>query len=208
VSTTITQDRRIWLIGAAVVLAAAVIVALQVADSDPSPDATRTQEGPQQSIPATPPPIKQAKWEFSFERAGGAGKLSKKAKRRLHTQRPRIAATVRSIYGGLLETERHARPARLFTRPAWHALKKSGAGIGRRAESVKSLKRRASVGIQAGTAKRATAKVKVVARGLLDDERFRMVQRSILWMERTHNRWQVIAFELDQKPLTRGKGGK
>jgi hypothetical protein len=132
---------------------------------------------------------------------GGLGKLSNKEKRRLKEQKPRVRKFVREIYAALFldPDSMEAVLVDKFTRRAGRALIRSGAGFRAGAESVRTLARKATIGIQARTASLAAAKVKVRAKATSESEIVKLRHRSTLWLQRKNGRWRVIGFRVDQE---------
>jgi hypothetical protein len=154
--------------------------------------------------PSSPAPeIDQAEWKITAFPAGALDKVSKKERKRLKSQRARLRLLIRSLYDTLFldPGSRTATVGRLFATRAARALLRSNAGLSSKVTRVKTLIRRAEIGIQAKYATRAAAHIQVRARGFVDDERVTIRHRAKLWLERTKNRWTVIAFEVDQRPV-------
>jgi hypothetical protein len=132
---------------------------------------------------------------------GRLGKLTKRQKRRHKVQRARVKSVVRDVYSALF-LEPEALPEIIstrFTRRSGRALLMARAGFRPGAERVKTLTRRASIGLQAHTATAAAAKIFVRARAKGQDSIVRLRHRATMWMQRRDNEWQVIGFEVDQE---------
>ena len=88
-----------------------------------------------------------------------------------------------------------------FAPPAGNAVSSSDYGLPKSANNVKTTKRSAKIAIEADGAKRAVVYVSIIARGQSDEGEFRTGSNSTLWLERTGSKWNVIAFDVNQKPL-------
>lgn len=100
-----------------------------------------------------------------------------------------------------------------FTSGAADDLKNSKVGLPKDARTVRTLTRKARIGIDADGAKRAVAFVEIVAEGQTGKGDFHSATKSTLWMERDGSKWKVIAFDFKQgaaakpKPHKKGDGG-
>lgn len=143
---------------------------------------------------------------MALERAGKAGKTTKKHRRFVRYQGRRIGRMVRMMHDALfLEPGREdVRIKRLFSARAAATFIRTGAGVPAAARRIKTYRRRARIGIDAGRTRTATALVSVRARGLARERRFRIGYRARLWLQRTRGNWKVIAFDVDQSPMRRG----
>jgi hypothetical protein len=165
----------------------------------------RAAQAPAPTQPPASPgqEIDQVEWKITAFPAGALDRVSKKERKRLKSQRARLRLLVRNLYDTLFldPGSRRATVGRLFATRAARALLRSNAGLSSRVTRVKTLIRRAEIGIQAKYATRAAAHVQVRARGFVEDNRVTIRHRAKLWLERTKNRWTVIAFEIDQRPV-------
>lgn len=205
VSTTVTLDKRIWLPASVATLAVLGIGLALLLSSEDRTGRTRPAEPRPTTAerPAVSPPprgVEQAAWKVSFSRAGTSGKLSPRAVTRLRAQRPRLTRAVRAAADAMF-LGGEAPAASYFRGPARGALRRSSAGAPEGAKKVRTLRRTASVTIQATTARRAAAAVTVIARGVVGERDFKVRHRSQLWLERTKKGWKVIAFDIDQRPM-------
>ena len=87
-----------------------------------------------------------------------------------------------------------------FSRAAARSWQRSRAGLPAHAERVKLLSRRARIGIDAESARRAVASVVVRAAGWRGARRFRLLHRATLWIERGARGWRIVAYDLAQGP--------
>lgn len=194
ISTRAGQNRRSsvtsFLLATAMVLAAC---------QESRPPSSSSEPPPPEAAPA--PEIPQAKWKIKTRSVARVGKLSKKQKRRLDVQRRRLKSVVREVYEALFlepESMKQVISGR-FSRGAGRALLQSGTGFRPGAKRVKTLTRRANIGIQAHTASAAAARVFVRARARGSGSIVRLRHRATMWMQREGDGWQVIGFEVDQK---------
>ena len=164
-----------------------------------SPRSSSPEPSPRPAAPV--PAIAQAKWKIKTRAVARVGKLSKKQKRRLKVQRPRVKRLVREAYDALFLEPDSMEPiiSRRFSRGAGRALLASRAGFRPGAERVKTLTRRANIGIQAHTASAAAARIFVRARAKGSNGPVRLRHRATMWMQRAGDGWHVIGFEVDQK---------
>jgi hypothetical protein len=179
-----------------------VAFALMAAACNPQ----QPESAPEAPPPTTPeaPRIPQAKWKMVAYQSGSLGELSNKEKKRLKNQKPRVRKFVREVYAALFldPSTIDSVVAEMFTRRAGRALKRSGAGFRPGAEKIKTLMRKATIGIQADNAALAAAEVNVRARAMANNDVVRLRHQSTLWMERKNGRWRVIAFKVDQERVT------
>jgi hypothetical protein len=157
---------------------------------------------PGQSSPALPS-VEQADWKMKVFPTAATHKITRKEKKRFHSQGPRLRRLVRDVYAALfLDPAIRARTVRArFAPPAAQAMLKTKSGMPNGADRIKTLIRRARIGVQVGAAKRAVATVHVTARATVKGERVRVVHRSTLWLQRSGRGWRAIAFDIDQEPV-------
>jgi len=148
--------------------------------------------------------IKQASWQMEIFAVAGGPRVTEVQRRLLKAQKPRLRKLVRSTYNALfLEPgARHRAIAGPFSPLSTRAWLNSRAGLGSNAEQVRMVRRKASIGIIAGRADSAAAEVVIAARGETGPRTFHVRHRSTLWLERAHKSWRVIAFHIDQEPVT------
>jgi hypothetical protein len=206
-SISLPQDKRIWIGGACVAVALLALVLVWVAASggegrspaDFFGGRTRGRSSERQS----PPPIDHARWQIRVLRAGKPGHLSRQAKTRLEAQRSKLRASIKEAYDAIFLDP--TQLARFFTPTAWRAFQNTNATLPWGASEVRLLWRRALIGIQASTSRRASAQVSVVARGLRDGREFKLSHRAALWLERGPKGWKIAAFDVTRRPLKLGK---
>jgi hypothetical protein len=146
---------------------------------------------------------RQASWDIRAYPAGLLGKLHKREKEQLKDQRKKLSTILKDTYDALFlrprSTGRVVR--RWFSPRSAHALLKSRIGPPGGTAKLRTTRRVATIGIQAPSARRAAARVRVQARLLKGDRYLRLRHRSTLWLERVEGKWTVIAFDVEQKEI-------
>jgi hypothetical protein len=182
-----------------VAVAAAVLLAsLGTACTEPP-----SGESPRAQIPeVSTPEIKQAKWRIGMKPVGAVAKVKRADKKRLKSQRPRLATLVKDVYDTLFlfPSRKRAVLRKHFTRRAARRVLSSEAGVSPRAERVRTWSRRADIGVQPNNAAAAAVKVYVRAKGIVGRKVFRLVHRATLWLQRSKRGWKVVGFEVEQGP--------
>ena len=149
--------------------------------------------------PRTAPKIDHAPWKLRVSRAGRPEQLSKQAKARLDAQRPQVKEAVKAAYDAIFLDQKPL--ARSFTALAWRAFHENHATLPQGSENVRLLWRRANIGLQADSGRRASAQVTVVARGSNGEREFKLSHRASLWLERKAQDWKIAAFDMNRRPL-------
>lgn len=149
--------------------------------------------------PQAAPKIDHAPWKLRVSRAGRPEQLSKQAKARLDAQRPKVKEAVKAAYDAIFLDQKPL--ARSFTALAWRAFQENHATLPQGSESVRLLWRRANIGLQADSGRRASAQVTVVARGSNGKHEFKLSHRASLWLERKAQDWKIAAFDMNRRPL-------
>ncbi len=152
---------------------------------------------------ATQPEIKQARWKTKVSIAPGHKRLSKKQKNKIRTRGKDVELVIRDLYDTLFlspDRSKKAITSRFIPSAATALLRQKKPGVPVGAEEVKTLRRTASIGIEAATTRLAAAEVLVKAKGRLSDKTFTVTHRATLWLEKSKGRWKVIAFEVNQGP--------
>jgi len=147
--------------------------------------------------------IPQAKWKITVHPSGNSGKLGKIRAKRIRAQRPTTRKLIRRVYDGVFlapPAQRRDVLQRYFNGRA-AAKFADTAGVPDRATEVTTTVRKADVGIDAAGARRAAAVVVVRAHGRLGPRSFGLLHRATLWLERSKGSWNVIAFEVRQRPI-------
>lgn len=206
-SANLPADKRIWIGAASVaIVAVALIWVAALGGEGRSPIEVFGGLGKGRSEPPrTAPKIDHAPWKLRVSRAGRPEQLSKQAKARLEAQRPKVKRAVRAAYDAIFLDQK--RPARSFTDLAWSAFQETHATLPEGSEGVRLLWRRALIGLQADSARRASAQVTVVASGNQGERKFKLSHRARLWLERKEQGWKIAAFDMDRRPL-KLSGGK
>ncbi|HZJ51562.1 MAG TPA: hypothetical protein VFF07_12170 [Actinomycetota bacterium] len=205
-SANLPSDKRIWIGAASVaIVAVALIWVAAVGGEGRSPIEVFGGLGKGRSEPPrTAPKIDHAPWKLRVSRAGRPERLSKQAKARLEAQRPKVKRAVRAAYDAIFLDQE--RPARSFTDLAWRAFQETHATLPQGSESVRLLWRRALIGLQADSARRASAQVTVVASGIQGERKFKLSHRARLWLERKEQGWKIAAFDMSRRPLKLSRG--
>lgn len=153
--------------------------------------------------------LPQATWRIKTHPAGVVDKVTKAQAARIKQQSPQVGSLVKKVYDAIL-----LHPGRLpsalaenFTPAAAAALRRSGV-VAPEAGVISTTKRRAQIGIQAaGGPTLAIATVSLEATFAERPERA-WDHRATLWMQRGKSGWQVVAFEVDQRPQQALGGSK
>ncbi len=205
-SANLPADKRIWIGAAALaVVSVALIWVVASGGEGRSPIELFGGRGRGRSEPPrTEPTIDHAAWKLRVSRAGTPGQLTKQAKARLEAQRPKVKQVVKTAYDAIFLDQK--MPARAFTDLARHAFQKTRATLPQKSERVRLLWRRARIGLQADSARRASAQVTVVASGISGERKFKLSHRASLWLERKEQGWKIAAFDMNRRPLKQGKG--
>lgn len=147
--------------------------------------------------------VEQAPWRIQTYGVGGGSKLSKQQRSRLHAQRAPITRLVKDLHTALFldPAARKRIVDRAFTSSAARPFLSARPGLLGDAETVKTVWRRARIGIQADGARRAAGTVAIVARIDRGENAVRFGYRSDLYFEKSNGRWRVVAFETDQRRL-------
>ncbi len=206
-SANLPADKRIWIGAASVALVAVALiwVAAEGGEGRSPLDVFGGRGRGRSEPPRTEPNIDHAPWKLRVSRAGKPEQLTKQAKARLEAQRPQVKRAVTAAYDAIFLDQK--KPARSFTELAWRSFRKTHATLPEGSESVHLLWRRALIGLQANTARRASAQVAVVARGIQGEREFKLSHRARLWLERKEQGWKIAAFDMSRRPLKLG-GGK
>jgi len=204
-----TDDRGMpnnLLIGGSIALAVVAVVAFVLIATGGDDSAPSRPGTPPTEEPSPPPAIEQAPWRIETVRAGGGGGLTQADTRRLRSRKPELRALVTDLYDALfLQPERRARALRVHLAPrarrAFAALERVGAPA--KAVQLRTLRRRARIGIDTHSTRRAAASVTLRLTGRVGGRRFRTEHVATLWLERSQGRWRVIAFDVRQRPVRR-----
>lgn len=190
------------LLGAAGVLGAAAVAALAYGLAGPGGGPSGGGPGGPGSpeAQATLPP--QAPWHIAVYPAASGARPKPKVVRRVAQTAPELARLVRRVYLALfLDRSRLPATARaLFTPRAARALVASEAGLPAAATEPRTRWRRARIGVEGWSARRAAARVDVLVTAVVDERPARIRHRGLLWLRRGRSGWRVIGFEFDQRP--------
>jgi hypothetical protein len=149
--------------------------------------------------------LDQAPWRIRTFPVGWDSEFDREARKRWRSQRSRVGTVVRRVYNRLFLGPRGRRNALTadFVSGSGRALLASRAGLPRGATRVQTVRRTARIGLMAMRPTRAAAEVVIRVKARTERRRLRMRHRSSLWLERDGRGWNVIAFELSQKPTAR-----
>ena len=177
-------------------LVGAATIALLNEDAAPPHRAERARKAAEAE-----PALKQAPWKVDRRVIGPRGNKAKHAVFRL--QAAASADVVKQFYDALLVHPDDFQPfAKKHVAPeAAAALKRSNIATGAVLNRVQALRQAAHVSIQAPSASRAAVNVAIKLRALAGEKRVRLRHLSTLWLERDRGRWQVIAFEAEQRRI-------
>lgn len=148
-------------------------------------------------------PIPQAAWEVKAYPAPNADGISASDREAFLREKDVVVGTITSLYDALfLEPDRVERVVRSSLTPAAsRALESSRMGLHAKVEDVRTTARFVRVGVQVDGGLRAAAVVRVEARALRESSPIRVWHRARLWMEKTPDGWQVVAFDAEQGRL-------
>ncbi len=151
------------------------------------------------------PGVRQPRWRITTEPAGVIHSVHRDDRRRIQRQARALTPRIRRLFNAIFLYPNQVAQVvnRFFSEEAEVSLKRSKAGLPRRVSDIKIMRRTARIGVDVSGATRAAAKVRVIAKGLLNGERFAVRQDADLWLARKARRWKVIGFQIDQAPWRR-----
>ena len=196
---SVTDSRRTWIPLVVVALLAAAALAAYLL--------LRSETGPRHRSTPVPPGapviLEQAPWRIQTYGTGGGAKLTKQQRSQLRAQHAPIARLVKDLHAALFldPSTRRRIVGRVFTTSAARSFLAARPGLLEDAETVKTVWHRGRIGIQAIGARRAAGTVAIVARVDRGEDAVRLGYRSDLYLEKSHGRWRVVAFETDQRRL-------
>ena len=187
------QRLPLMAISAALLLAGLVWLSLTYVDAPSS----STSEG------VAAPGVQQPEWKLDVSLEGRVGKLTKSDKAAFNRARPQVVGLVQRVYDGLFLAPGIVDEvvADAFTKDAAVSLKKAGVGLPANTTDVRVMRRSARIGLEASGSRHAAVDVRVVASGDNAGKVVKVKHFSTLWLERQKDRWQVIGFEVNQRPL-------
>lgn len=153
--------------------------------------------------PTAAPAVEQAPWKVDYSDSGRTTGLSNKEKARYALQRKRVGALVTDVYDGIFlnPTQLNDLIKRFFSPDAARSIASAKLGLPASLSDVAATKRKAEIGLDAGTADFAIAEVVIVAKASAGDRDVKVEHESTLWLERFGNDWKIIAFDLEQGPV-------
>lgn len=147
--------------------------------------------------------VPQAPWTIKAYPAGVTDKVTNAQAKILEERRPEVIALIKRVYDALF-----VHPGRLagtldenFSADAAAALRRSSAGVSETGAVATTL-RTAEIGVQAGGGARLAVASVTVRAARPDPQAAPLRHKATLWMERRNGSWKVIAFDVDQGPLT------
>jgi hypothetical protein len=145
------------------------------------------------------PSIPQARWHISTHPSAALGKVTKKQRRGLDKVAPRLETAVRDIYDAMILSRSQLRKAaRTWMTPLAARELRASPPIPEGLKRIRTTRRGAEIGIDV-TRRRAAAKVRVIFRAERGKRKMAFVHLGTLWLERADGKWQVIAFDIDQR---------
>lgn len=207
-STSARTDQRRYspavLVAAVLASVALVGLALFLAGLDDAAPRTTTETPPRASVTPTPE-VRHASWRMRRGATGSFGELTKAQTQRVKAQTPRIGALVRNLYDTLFLKPERVRDVvgTAFTRPAARSWARLRVGPPAATTALRIVSRGAKVTVDAPSARRAVAIVRLRARGETETGHFRMAHGATLWLERLPGPWRVVAYDVDQRPVRR-----
>ncbi len=164
--------------------------------------------GPVRTSPGSPvkPPagsLPQARWRIAVYPAGALGKVPKHVKHEIAAARPHLARVVTDTFNALLLVPDRYRQevSAYFDKPAAAALLRARLAPPAGAQAVQIRRARARIGVDAADPSRAAAAVDIIARAKRSGHRIAWHTHTVLWLERRHGRWSVMAFDVHQQPV-------
>jgi hypothetical protein len=146
--------------------------------------------------------IKQASWKIHVRTVEGPALPDKKSGVSKGEEK-RLGRLIKSVYNAAyLRPDRMDKVVQKYLAPkAAKAIRKWGPQIPDDAQKIKTHKRAATVGVDPRGASRAVARVHVVASGQDGGKEFKTLSVDRLWLDRSHGKWVVIAYDVHRKPL-------
>ncbi|MBW3594163.1 MAG: hypothetical protein KY391_01185 [Actinobacteria bacterium] len=152
--------------------------------------------------PVAAPAVEQAEWKIDYSAGGRFGKMTKKQSARYAAQKARAGSLVQALYDGIFldPAGLKATVKESFAADAARSFDAERLGFPSAATDVKTIRRTARIALDARTAAHAIGHVAIVAEARLEKRTVQIKHTSTLWMERSDNKWRVIAFDVTQKP--------
>lgn len=178
---------------------AAGLVAFLTRDRSARPSASSSRGAVPRAHPTLLP---QAKWQVRSFPEAVTGKTTKKQLKAVHIQGRRASQAIKNVYNALFldppaaERVIHAHFEPAAARAFLHARARLPGPI----RHVRTTARSLRIGVDAHSAHRAIATVRVFLKALRHSRRIRIAARSTLWLERVHQSWRVLAWRAQQGP--------
>jgi hypothetical protein len=192
---------RVWKIVVLVVLLAiaAGLTAFLARDRNAPPDASGSKGAAPSAHPTLLP---QAKWQVRAFPAAVTGKTTKKQLKAARFQGRRASQAIKNVYNALLldppAAERIIRAH--FEPAAARAFLRARSRLPGRISLVRTTARSVRIGVDALSARKAIATVRVLMKGVRKTRRIKLKAQSTLWLERIHHSWRVLAWRARQGP--------
>lgn len=188
--------RKKWIApGVVVVAAATVTLGLLAFTGAESPRPTFGRgPGPLADVE---PELPQAPWRVKTYPAG-AGRAPRKADWKVvGRQKKHLEQTVTAVIDALVLSPENIRElsGNSLSRAAAQALARSDLTLPEKIEDIRTMKRRARIGLHYRGGKRAAAGVTVRLRAQVDGKKVRLLHSSNLFLQKRDGKWQVIAFD-------------
>jgi hypothetical protein len=149
------------------------------------------------------PIVEQAPWRIEVSRAGGDGRVTNAQKQAVARQEAGVTSLVQEVYDALLleRSKVDSVITERFIEGAGTAFVRATRGVLPAADELRLQKRIARIGIDVNGADRAAARVRIVVGARKGGTKALALNTSTLWLERDERGWQVIAYEIDQRPF-------
>ena len=190
-------QRRLWVPALAGIAVASISIAMLWVLTGADRTSVPSSDSPQVAAPATD----QAGWRIKTSVAR-SGPITKAQRELIVRRKPELLTTVRNIYNTLFLTP-SAKPdiiKEYFAPVAASSFRADRTGVPNDATGVQITRRIARIGIEAQGVNRAAALVDVEARATRKGRVTKLSHRARLWLQRDTDGWQVIAFDLSQRP--------
>ncbi|HET7481309.1 MAG TPA: hypothetical protein VFK89_00475 [Actinomycetota bacterium] len=158
--------------------------------------------GSTSTLPQAAPAVDQAPWKIDRSFEGTDGKLSAHEKKALLARSDGAVDLVKNVFDGIFLNpgDLDEIVGKTFSKDAARSLHARSLGFPDGSTEVKTLTRHADVGVSSDGARFATAEVRIVASANAGSKDLKVKQAATLWIERDGGSWQVVAFDVDQKP--------
>lgn len=176
---------------------AAGLAAFLASDRNSGPSASSSKGAAPRAHPTLLP---QAKWQVRAFPAAVTGKTTKKQLKAARIQGRRASEAIQKVYNALFldppaaERVIHAH----FEPAAARAFLRARARLPGPIRHVRTTARSVRIGVDAQSAHRAIATVRVLLKAVRHSRVIKIKARSTLWLERIHKSWRVLAWQARQ----------